>query len=284
MTCEVTTLAAGESTTCTAVAPRTVTAADGAAGGVGNTATASGTARCTIPMPGGEGDRGERIVRGDDLGSGSFTALVGRAAQAALADPTTDAALAAAVVGPCPGPITSEADTVWTPVLVDGGLSLVKTGVWQDTDRDGYASTGDAVAWSIVVTNTGRTEVADVRVEDPGAGAVTCSTTTLAPRASVTCTVSTTLTAADVTAAAVSNTATAFGTTPAGDVQSPGGTGTVQLDPRPAPGPSAPPAGPALPGTGADTTAPLIAALIAVLTGAGLLVGARRRRRGTPRP
>ena len=72
-----------------------------------------------------------------------------------------------------------------------------------------------------MVTNTGTTTLSGVAVSDPTGGAVSCPSTTLAPGASITCSVPAhTVTAADVAAGVVTNTATATATGTTGTVSS----------------------------------------------------------------
>jgi uncharacterized repeat protein (TIGR01451 family) len=83
---------------------------------------------------------------------------------------------------------------------------------------------GDAVTYSFLVTNTGNVTLTDVAVTDTGftgtgtLGPVVCpaGAASLAPGASVTCTVSYTFTQADIDAGSVTNSATATGTPPGG--------------------------------------------------------------------
>ena len=87
-------------------------------------------------------------------------------------------------------------------------LGLVKTAHAVDVNHDGVIDAGDRIDWTLVATNLGQTTITQPTMSDPSAGPVTCPTTTLAPGASVTCTVAShTITAADVTAGQVTNTA-----------------------------------------------------------------------------
>ena len=75
---------------------------------------------------------------------------------------------------------------------------------------------GTPVTYSYKVTNTGNVTLNPVTVTDPMAGlsAISCPSTTLAPRASETCTATYTTTQADVDAGSITNTGTATGTPP----------------------------------------------------------------------
>jgi len=73
---------------------------------------------------------------------------------------------------------------------------------------------GDKVTYSFAVTNTGNVTLTEVSVADPKAGEVTCPKTTLAPKASTTCTATYAATAADITAGVIENKATVTAVTP----------------------------------------------------------------------
>jgi uncharacterized repeat protein (TIGR01451 family) len=179
VTCPVTTLAPGESTTCTADAVYVLTQADLDAGDVDNTASVSGT-----PPVG---------------------------------DPVTDD------------------DTVTVPLPGTPGIGIVKTaGPIADIDGNG-ADAGDTIQYTFDVTNTGFLTLTGVVVTDPLIGAVTCTTTTLAPAESTTCTADAVyvLIQADLDAGGVTNTAAAVGDPPFGDPVSDNDTVTVPLAPLP---------------------------------------------------
>ncbi|WP_158277224.1 Ig-like domain-containing protein [Serinibacter arcticus] len=251
VTCEATTLMAGESTTCTADVPHTITAADAEVGGVTNAASAVGTPQCTGPME-GDGDR-----------AGLFAIVA-----PLFVDPTA-----------CP-PITSETVTITTPVTPDDALTVAKSGVYRDANGNGRTDAGDTVTWTITVTNPGRSTISDIAVSDPTAGVVTCPTTELAAGASMTCTAPVTvLTAAQAAAGSIVNVATASGTTTTGTpTTSLPATATVTFTTTPPVPPVTPPKPkPPLPSTGADTW-PLTGLAAALLvTGAVTLITRRRR-------
>ncbi len=175
VTCPVTTLAPGASMDCTSDSPHTVTQADLDAGQVTDTATATAATTCTLPM-----------------GTLARTA----AAQAASAT--------------CPT-VTSPVSTATVPTGSIQSLSLHKTGTVHDTNNDGVTDTGDTIAWTIAITNTGNTTITGVTVTDPTAGVVSCPSSTLAPGATTMCTApSHVITSSDATAGHVTNTATAM--------------------------------------------------------------------------
>ncbi|SEI13373.1 MULTISPECIES: DUF11 domain-containing protein [unclassified Leifsonia] len=117
-------------------------------------------------------------------------------------------------------------------------LSIVKTADVQ------AAAVGQTITYSFVVTNTGNVTVADPQVTEgafSGSGtlsAITCpqGPTSLAPGDAITCTADYTLTQADVDSGALTNTATATGTTPPGTTLPPvpPSTSTVTTNPHPA--------------------------------------------------
>jgi uncharacterized repeat protein (TIGR01451 family) len=212
----------------------------------------------------------------------------------------------ATATGALPGgtPVASAPSTVDTPVAQNTALQLVKTGTAGDVNHDGAADAGDTVTWTFQVTNTGTTTVTNLTVNDPKAGAITCTVTTLAPGAATTCrsTLKHTVTPADVASGTVRNTAVAQGSVPGSGPGSGSGSGggsatavsnastvVVRVVPRPVPSPSgttpAPRPSPTggtpghLPDTGA-VALPASLALAASLLVAGLLfVGLGRRGR-----
>ena len=155
-------------------------------------------------------------------------------------------------------------------------LRNFKWAVVVDVNRDGRTSGGDRVDWTLVISNTGGTTITGIQVTDPTAGTVTCPTTSLAPAQTITCTVaSRTITVQDAAVGNVTNTATATGTGPQGQVLSSGAvTANVEVS-RP---PQTPGAG-TLPATGrshADQLAAL-ATLLLLLGTIARLSGRRRR-------
>ena len=123
---------------------------------------------------------------------------------------------------PPTGPdVVSPPSTVRIPITSAAKLGLVKTGRAVDLNGDRITNAGDRVDWTLKVTNLGTTTITDITVSDPSAGAVKCPRTSLAPGASMTCTVpSHSVTAADAARGKVVNTATAGGTGSGGPVKS----------------------------------------------------------------
>jgi uncharacterized repeat protein (TIGR01451 family) len=146
----------------------------------------------------------------------------------------------ATVTGTPPGgtpPPVSPPSTVEVPADPQPALEVVKT-----ADVERITAAGQTVTYSFEVTNTGNVTVTDPRVTEgdfSGTGdlsAVECpADASLAPGESVTCTATYEVTQADVDSGALTNTASAGGTTPSGDPVPPSEPSTVEIpvDPRP---------------------------------------------------
>ncbi|MFA7488528.1 MAG: hypothetical protein WCY72_10660, partial [Lysobacteraceae bacterium] len=105
-------------------------------------------------------------------------------------------------------------DTVTTPVAQAPALDLVKT-----VTSTGPYSAGDAIAYSLIATNTGDVTLTNVSITDAGAVMGTCTPSLpaiLAPGDVLICTASYEVQPADVEAGEYANIATASGTTPDG--------------------------------------------------------------------
>ncbi|MBN6191439.1 DUF11 domain-containing protein [Aneurinibacillus sp. BA2021] len=223
VTCDVTTLAPGEVAICTA-APYVITQADVDAGGVENSATATGT------PPGGD-------------------------------------------------PVPSEPDTVVTPTDQVPSMTLVKTAVIDDADRDRAADEGEVIHYAFTVANTGNVTIENLGIDDPmldeRGDAITCPLVPLAPGEQALCTADHVVTAAEATGGDLTNVATATGRTGTDDpITSDPSTVSTPTDPE-TPEPAR------LPTTGGrDQTAAALLALALILGGVTLVVvrrGARRR-------
>lgn len=110
------------------------------------------------------------------------------------------------------GPTTdSGSDDVPLPSAL--GISLVKTGTFNDNDMDGFAEAGETIGYTFDVTNDSAIAVTNVIVTDPKVSPIVCPggnpIPSLGAGASVQCTGSYTITQADVDAGLVDNTATA---------------------------------------------------------------------------
>ncbi|MCK2025729.1 DUF11 domain-containing protein [Microbacterium sp. SSW1-47] len=279
VTCDVTTLAPGEVATCTA-APYTITQADVDAGGVENSATATGTPPGEDPVPSepdtivtpvdqvpsllfdkvagapvdvnanGITDAGDTIdytftvtntgtvtatdIAVSDPKAGAVTCDVttlapGEVASCSAATYTVTAAdeqagevantATATGTDPNGDSVPSDPDSTTTPSEASApGVTIDKTaGDPVDVNGNGLTDVGDTIAYSFTITNTGNVPLADVGVNDPKVGTVTCDVTTLAPGEVATCGATYTITQADVDAGSVENSATATGTPPGED-------------------------------------------------------------------
>lgn len=174
-TCDASSLEPGESTTCTIT--YTIKQSDVDAGGIDNTATATGT-----------DPRGRTIE-----GSGSTR----------------------------------------TELPADPKPTLAKSGALVDTDKDGKIEAGEAIDYTITVTNDGNVTITDIDVSDPLTDDPECDATTLKPGEVATCTVTYTLTQDDVDAGSVKNTATVSGKDPSGKTVKGEGSRTTPLSLKP---------------------------------------------------
>ncbi|WP_159085967.1 gliding motility-associated C-terminal domain-containing protein [Flavobacterium faecale] len=106
-----------------------------------------------------------------------------------------------------------------TEVPQNPSISLVKTGLFNDTNKDGYAQVGEKIDYTFTVTNTGNVTITNIIVTDPMIATITGNpVTTLAPGATVATIKGTyTLTQADIDAGKVFNTALAKGQDPKGN-------------------------------------------------------------------
>ncbi|QIM22631.1 DUF11 domain-containing protein [Phycicoccus sp. HDW14] len=121
----------------------------------------------------------------------------------------------ASVSGRAPnGVTTTGTSSTSTPLPPAPRLSLTKAVAdVTDVNTNGVTDPGDRIRYTFTVTNTGNVTLSTLTVTDAklGLSAVACTTGSLAPGATATCTTSPvyTVTSADVTAGAVTNTATA---------------------------------------------------------------------------
>ena len=94
-------------------------------------------------------------------------------------------------------------------------INLEKTGVFTDTNGNGYADAGETITYSFTVTNTGNVTLTDITIDDPLV-TVSGSIPSLAPGCvdSTTLSATYTITQADVDNGSVSNQATATGSSP----------------------------------------------------------------------
>jgi hypothetical protein len=185
---------------------------------------------------------------------------------------------------PSQGLVTSPPSTAKVVSTAPSKLGLVKTAHAVDVNKDGVIDAGDRIDWTLVATNLGTTTIAHLKISDPAAGKVTCPKTTLAPGASVTCTVAShTVTTSDVTAGHVTNVARASGTVMNNvPIASPPASATVKVKAPAAPSNPSPPVSPPTPGlpfTGFAIALPLKTGAVALVLGVLLMFVAEVRRR-----
>jgi hypothetical protein len=176
---------------------------------------------------------------------------------------------------PADNTITSPPSTAKVTSTAPSKLGLVKTGHAVDVNHDGVIDAGDRIDWKLVATNLGATTITNIAVSDPTGGKVTCPHTSLAPGASMTCTVAShTITAADASRGHVLNTAIARGTM-RHDLLVRSHLAQARIDVHATPNP-----GSVLPFTGFSRTVPLtLAGAGLILLGVLMLIAATVRRR-----
>ncbi|MEW1690501.1 hypothetical protein ACIQOF_08685 [Streptomyces sp. NPDC091265] len=121
--------------------------------------------------------------------------------------------------------VVSPPDDVTLVVGSELSLYLVKS-----ADDTRVYRAGDEVTYTYTVTNTGDTQLTDVAVTDDLVPDVTCQATTLAPRATTTCTGTYTVTEADAARGSVINVAAARGEARGTEVVSPPADVTLQVE------------------------------------------------------
>ncbi|WP_380281665.1 hypothetical protein [Kitasatospora purpeofusca] len=93
----------------------------------------------------------------------------------------------------------------------------------------GLITVGTPVPYDFVVTNSGNVPIANLGVNDPKVGPVSCPVVTLDPGETVTCTATYLVTAADAQAGHIANTAVATGTADGTPIESPPAAETVPV-------------------------------------------------------
>ena len=123
-----------------------------------------------------------------------------------------------------PTPVTPPSDPTCptcteTELPQDPELELLKDGVFNDENGDGFAQVGETVSYTFTVTNTGNVTISNITISDPLVSVVGGPIASLAPGASdnSTFTATYTLTQSEVDAGNVLNLATATGEDPTGD-------------------------------------------------------------------
>jgi uncharacterized repeat protein (TIGR01451 family) len=204
VTCPVTTLLPGQSTTCTA--SLTVTKDDVAAGVIVNTATVTGLDPTGSVLP---------PVSSNEVRVPTRPALVAVApapptTELVFVDPTVPVSIA-----PTSFTATAPGSTIVAPAVLKPGIKLDKSA------PSSFGALGDVVPYVFKITNTGNTTLTNVTLDDPMPGLTNpdCGsfTGTLVAGASVTCTANYTVTANDLKRGSISNTASVSGVDPAGN-------------------------------------------------------------------
>jgi len=108
-------------------------------------------------------------------------------------------------------------------------LDIVKTAL--DTE---FSAVGDVLDYSYLVENTGNVTISGISVTDDLIPSLSCSGSTLAPAATLTCTGSYTVTQADIDSGSVTNVAAAGGTPAGGTLAPASDNATVNADQAPA--------------------------------------------------
>jgi uncharacterized repeat protein (TIGR01451 family) len=114
---------------------------------------------------------------------------------------------------PPTGPAVTATSSLTIPAIDTPAMSLVKS-----ASVTSYSAPGTPITYSYKVTNTGNVNLTAVSVTDPhvGLSAISCTSASLAPAATETCTATYTTTQADITAGSITNTASASGKAPSG--------------------------------------------------------------------
>lgn len=128
------------------------------------------------------------------------------------------------------GTIQSDISTVFVPLAQSPAITLDKTAVHNDGNR-GFASVGDVVTYTFVVTNTGNVGLTNVTLSDPSLSGTVAGTpiASLPAGGTRTLTATRTLTQAHINAGQLVNTATISGSPPTGPPVSATDTATTRL-------------------------------------------------------
>ncbi|MFD2826944.1 gliding motility-associated C-terminal domain-containing protein, partial [Leeuwenhoekiella polynyae] len=112
-----------------------------------------------------------------------------------------------------------EDDDTVTELPKSGSIGLIKTGIFNDENGDGYAQVGETITYDFTVTNTGNVTITGTVIDDEriGVDALGITPSSLAPGGTGTATAEYEITQSDIDAGFVSNSALATGKNPSGD-------------------------------------------------------------------
>ena len=181
----------------------------------------------------------------------------------------------------CTGPgcvLAAPASVTHGPARAVADVTATKSAQWIDRNGNGRTDEGDAVRYTVRVSNIG-TVTADLTVYDPLL-TLTCATTSLPPGESVSCTGDLLIDATVAAAGRIVNTATVTVGGGPGHQQVQDVTNTVVTPIQP----PAPPPARQLPNTGVAAAEQLLVALGLLLAGTALVLATRRRGRQSGRP
>jgi len=130
-------------------------------------------------------------------------------------------------VPPVGDPIV-DTDRETTAFVSNPGLTLTKLA------PTGLLAVGETLSWTFELSNQGNVTLSDLAVNDPTAGAVTCSSSVVAPGTTVLCTATSVVEQADVDAGEIINVATASASDPSGTTVQAVGSVTQQIEQTPA--------------------------------------------------
>jgi gliding motility-associated-like protein/uncharacterized repeat protein (TIGR01451 family) len=104
------------------------------------------------------------------------------------------------------------------PICSNPAIAIVKTGLFEDTNENGFAQVGEKINYTFTVTNTGNVLVTNITISDPLAGLILTGNpiASLAPGVTIKLTGVYTITQVDIDAGKVTNSALATGKDPKG--------------------------------------------------------------------
>lgn len=111
----------------------------------------------------------------------------------------------------------TDSDSVTTELPASPDYTFEKTAGEPNLGDNNRVDVGDTIDYTFTIVNTGNVTLNELGITDPKVGAVTCTTTSADPGATLTCTATYVITQADIDAGQVDNTATASMRPPLGD-------------------------------------------------------------------